>query len=616
MAPVTKRPLLSVLPHRVPDMHDSQPHQPSFEDLGTHLSEVTFCVVDLETTGGGRDSAITEIGAVKVRGGEIVGEFQTLVRPAGPIPPMIQVLTGITDQMVADAPALSQAMPPFAEFANGCVLVAHNAPFDVGFIQRAHQELGMQWHRPTVVDTVTLARQVLLKEEVRNCKLATLAAHFNATTVPNHRALSDARATVDVLHGLLERVGSLGVTTLEDLGELTARVSPDRRAKRVWAKEAPEGPGVYWFLHDGPDADGRPRSEVLYVGKSNNLRTRVRNYFSASEQRGRIHEMVRVATGVKFLRCSTHLEAEVRELRMIAAHAPRYNRRSRNQKKLVWLKLTDEAFPRLSVVRKVTDEGTFWGPFPSTDAAQEAANSIYETYPLRQCGGRLSARKPSQSCALAEMGRCLAPCELGDGAQRYPDVVDEVRNAWASDVRPVLRSVRDRLGRLVTEERFEEASALTERLKAFYRTSVRHHRIRSLASCREIVAAAPEGTGWAIHVVRFGKLAGATTAATNQVREVAGQLVGVSETVLPPAGGIPAGSVEEAERIAAWLECDGVRLLSVDGEWSWPLHAGLEPEALTAELIGRRAPGVDLAFPPEFADYGRRRRRVRTGSPT
>lgn len=595
-----------------------QLQQPSFEDLGTHLSQVTFCVVDLETTGGGRESSITEIGAVKVSGGQILGEFQTLVRPSAPIPPMIQVLTGITNQMVADAPTLAQAMPPFAEFAAGCVLVAHNAPFDVGFIQRAHQELGMPWKRPVVIDTVPLARQVLLKEEVRNCKLSTLAAHFNATTVPNHRALSDARATVDVLHGLLERVGNLGVNTLEDLGELTSRVSPDRRAKRVWAKDAPEGPGVYWFVHEGPDADGRARTEVLYVGKSNNLRNRVRSYFSAAEQRGRIHEMVRVATGVRFLRCSTHLEAEVRELRMIASHSPRYNRRSRNQGKLLWLKLTNEAFPRLSVVRRVSDDGTFWGPFPSTEAAQEAAMAIHETFPLRQCNTRLSARRPSQSCALGEMGRCMAPCELGEGAARYGEVVEEVRRAWSADVRPVLRSVRERLGRLVSEERFEEAATVTERLKAFYKTSVRYHRVRSVAACREIVAAAPEGLGWAIHVVRHGKLAGATTAPTREVRETAEALGRVAETVLPPAGGIPAGSVEEAERIAAWLESPGVRLLSIDGEWSWPLHAGLAPEALTAELTGRRAPVLDLAFPPELAgdERGSRRGRLRTGSPT
>lgn len=144
--------------------------QPSFEDLGTPLSGVTFCVVDLETTGGGSESSITEIGAVKVRGGEILGEFQTLVRPSHPIPALIQTLTGITERMVADAPSLPQALAPFMEFAAGCVLVAHNAGFDIGFLRRAHEELGIDWPRPGVVDTVRLARCTLLSGEVPNCK--------------------------------------------------------------------------------------------------------------------------------------------------------------------------------------------------------------------------------------------------------------------------------------------------------------------------------------------------------------------------------------------------------------------------------------------------------------
>lgn len=577
--------------------------QPSFEDLGTHLSQVTFCVVDLETTGGGRDCSITEIGAVKVAGGEVIGEFQTLVRPETPIPPMIQVLTGITNQMVATAPQIDVALPSFANFAAGCVLVAHNAGFDVGFLRRAHEELGLPWPRPAVIDTVALARQALLKEEVRNCKLATLAAHFNATTVPNHRALSDARATVDVLHGLLERVGNLGVRTLEDLTEFLARVSPDRRAKRVWADAAPERPGVYWFHHDGHDADGTARREVLYVGKSTNLRRRVRSYFSAAEQRSRIHEMVRVASGVQFLPCATDLEAEVRELRMIASHSPRYNRRSKNQTRLLWLKLTNEPFPRLSVVRKVADDGCFyWGPFPSADAAQEAAMVLQETYGLRQCTARLSARTPSSACALAEMGRCSAPCELGPGADLYPEVVERVRQAWASDARPVLRSVRQRLVRLVKEERFEEAGSITGRLRSFYRTSLRHHRIHSIARCPEIVAAAPAGAGWAIHVIRYGRLAGAAVAATAEVRASAQHLVSVAETVLRPPAGTPAGSVEEVERIAAWLESPGVRLLSTEGEWAWPLHAGLEESQLATQLLGEGHSGaeVDLVFAPEL----------------
>ncbi len=283
--------------------------QPSFDELGVPLADVTFVVVDLETTGGAADSEITEVGAVKVRGGQVLGEFQTLVRPSAPIPPMIQVLTGITNQMVADAPPVSVVLPAFAEFATDAVIVAHNARFDTGFLRRGYERLGLTWPRPTVIDTVALARCALLRDEVPNCKLSTLARHFRAGTEPNHRALSDARATVDVLHGLLERVGNLGVGSLEDLIEFTAQVSPDRRAKRVWASEAPECAGVYYFVSDAADAAGPPRREVLYVGKSSNLRRRVRSYFSAAEKRGRIHEMVRVATGVEFVPCATGLEA-------------------------------------------------------------------------------------------------------------------------------------------------------------------------------------------------------------------------------------------------------------------------------------------------------------------
>lgn len=573
--------------------------QPSFDELGTHLSQVTFCVVDLETTGGGKDSSITEIGAVKVRGGEILGEFQTLVRPTSPIPPMIQVLTGITNQMVASAPDLTDALPRFATFSAGCVLVAHNAPFDVGFLRRGHEELHMAWPRPHVVDTVQVARQVLPADEVRNCKLSTLSAYFRATTVPNHRALSDARATVDVLHGLLERVGNLGVHTLEDLSEMTARVSPDRRAKRGWAVSAPEAPGVYWFEHTAADVDGKPRTEKLYVGKSNNLRRRVRGYFSASEKRSRIHEMVRVATGVQFLECATALEAEVRELRMIASHSPRYNRRSKNQHRLIWLKLTKEAFPRLSAVRRITDEtARHWGPFSSMESAQEAVLVLQESFRLRQCTTRLSARTPSSDCALAEMGRCSAPCLLGDGVTEHAAAVEEVYRAWDSDARAVLRSARPRLTKLVAAERFEEAGVLTSRLQAFHHTSVRHHRVRSIANCRQLVGAAPVAGGWEIHVFRYGKLAAASFARTSAVQSVAADAVAAAETVLRPPPGTPAGTWEEAERLAAWLELPGVRLLDTDGEWAWPLNAGLPPDRLASELLGdaQSPPLLDLQF--------------------
>ena len=120
--------------------------QPSFDDLGRNLIDTTFVVLDLETTGGSpKDCAITEIGAVKVRGGEVIGEFQTLINPGGPIPAFITVLTGITDAMVISAPPIGEALFSLYEFLGSpeeTVLVAHNAPFDVGFLKAASEKLG------------------------------------------------------------------------------------------------------------------------------------------------------------------------------------------------------------------------------------------------------------------------------------------------------------------------------------------------------------------------------------------------------------------------------------------------------------------------------------------
>lgn len=567
--------------------------QPSFADVGQYLAETTFCVVDLETTGGSKQDRITEIGAVKVQGGAIVGEFQTLVRPEMEIPAMIQVLTGITNDMVRHAPGLVETIGAFHTFSAGCVMVAHNARFDMGFLRRAHQEIGLEWRSPTVIDTVALARHVVMPEEVRNYKLATLAAHFHATTIPNHRALSDARATVDVLHALLERVGNLGVQTVEDLQEMLSNVTPERRAKRTWAQAVPDRPGVYWFVHDGTDALGKPAREVLYVGKSVNLKRRVRSYFSAAEQRKRIHEMVTVSTGVEFTPCATDLESEVRELRMIASHAPRYNRRSRNQAKLHWLKLTNEPFPRISMVRRVLDDGAaYWGPFTRADAAREATMLLQATFGIRQCNTRLSRRTPSASCAMAEMGRCSAPCELGDGVEPYLESVERLRSAWFSDVRPVLRSARQRLQHLIQQERFEEAGDVTARLEAFHRASVRFHRVRSLARCPEIIAAAPERAGWAVHVIRHGRLSASAHCSTRQVRAVADEIRLTAETMLPPLDGMPAGSFEEAERVAAWMETPGLRLLAATGDWAWPLHAAVTDKELPTEFVGELQRGA------------------------
>jgi DNA polymerase-3 subunit epsilon len=569
--------------------------QASFDDLGTPLSDLTYCVVDLETTGGAETDRITEIGAVKVRAGEVLGEFQTLVNPRTHVPPLIAVLTGITNSMVAGAPTLREVLPAFLAFAQGTVVVAHNAPFDTGFLRRACEALGYPYPRWPVLDTATLARVILLRDEVPNCKLGTLARHFRTTVTPNHRALTDAQATVDVLHGLMERVGNLGVHTLEDLQEFSRQVSPQRRSKRTWAAGLPETAGVYLFVAENEAGPGSPGGEaqrhVLYVGKSKNLRARVRTYFTAAEKRRRMDEMVRLATGVETIPCQTQLEADVLELRLIAAHAPRYNRRSKFPDRLSWVKITTEVFPRLSIVTGVRDDGaSYFGPFPRRQAAEDVVLAIYDGFPLRQCTVRLSPTRPVAACALAGMGRCCAPCDGSVGPEEYSALVERVRAALCTDARPAVSAVSARLSRLVGERRYEEAETIRRRLDTLARTARRFHRVSSLAACPEIVAARREGAGWDIHVIRYGRLASTGVAGPHDVPQaVARETVATAETVRPAPAPLPAAGIEETEQIADWLEQPGVRLMHIEGDWAWPLHAVLDHETLVQHALGGAA---------------------------
>ncbi len=542
--------------------------QRTFDELGRPLHDITFTVVDLETTGGSAQagSRITEIGAVKVRGGEVLGEFQTLVNPHTEIPAFIAVLTGITNSMVASSPPIDSALPAFLEFARGTVLVAHNAPFDVGFLQHFADELGHPWPAFEVLDTVKLARRVISRDEAPNCKLSSLASLFRSATTPNHRALSDARATVDVLHGLMERLGGQGVQTLEELQTYSARVDPAQRRKRHLAEPLPHAPGVYLFRDD--------RAQVLYIGTSRDVRSRVRSYFTASETRTRMSEMVRLAARVDAVECATPLEARVRELRLIAQHKPRYNKRSRFPEKTHFVKLTREPWPRLSLVRKVLDDGAdYLGPFASKRTAERCLAALHDAFPVRQCTDRFGLSPERAACALGEMGRCLSPCDGSVDQEGYAAVVGQLRHALLHNPDQVVEAIHQRMERYVAEERFEEASVHRDRLASFLRAASRTQRLSTLARCPELIAARREEDGrWAVHVVRHGRLAAAGVIPPGVDAHCwVEQLRAEAETVFAGPGPVPAASAEETESILRWLESGGIRLVDVEGEWTCPM---------------------------------------------
>jgi DNA polymerase-3 subunit epsilon len=534
---------------------------------GAALFDVTFVVLDLETTGGAPDgNGITEVGAVKVRGGEVLGEFATLVNPGGPIPPFITVLTGITESMVLPAPPIAEVLPPLLEFLGDAVFVAHNAQFDTGFLKAACALHGQVWPGPRVVDTVALARRVLFDDEVPNHRLATLSMHFRTRHRPTHRALDDARATVDVLHALIGRLGSHKVYDLDDMIAFATAISPAQRRKRYLADGLPDAPGVYVFR----DGQGR----ALYVGKSTSIATRVRSYFTASETRKRISEMIHIAERVEAIVCAHSLEAEVLELRLIAAQQPPYNRRSKHQERAVWLKLTTDPYPRLSLVATVrNDAATYLGPFPSRRGAQLAADAVYDALPLRQCTRPLSPRRATSTCALADLGRCAAPCDLRvtpaeytrQAAQPFVEIV-------TGDPATVVDRLMARIDKLASAHRYEDASRVRGRLAALLRAALRIQRLTALTRLEEVVAARPDPAGgWELAVVRHGRLVAAgRSGPTTHPRTTLQTLLATAENVPRRPGPTPCASAEETERILAWLELPEVRLVECPQGWAYP----------------------------------------------
>lgn len=511
--------------------------QYSFDDLEPALATVTFVVVDLETTGGSAErDAITEIGAVKVRGGEVIGEFATLVDPRQPIPPQIVMLTSITDAMVRDAPTIEAVLPAFLEFCRGSVLVAHNARFDIGFLKAAAARVGTGWPAHQVVDTVRLARAVLPRSEVPSVRLGVLAALFGARTSPNHRALADARATVDVLHALLERLGPLGVTTVPDLLSAHRAVDPARRRKRHLADHLPAAPGVYLFRA----AD----DEVLYIGTSTNLRTRVRSYFTAAETRGSMATMVQLAARVDHVVCATALEAHIREQRLIAAHRPRYNRRSKNPERAYYLELSGAGPRRIrSVAAAKVGAGPRLGPFTSQRLARQIAD-------------------------LLTSAAALTPPD-GAGAE-------ELAALWAGESDLLLGALRERMARLAEAGIYDAAAHRRDELATLVDALDRGQRFGSFCRLGEIITANPDGAGgWELAVIRRGRLvsAGCAVRGADPMR-IVDMLADTAETLPDGAAARPsAASAEESLTLLSFVERPEVRLVRVSEPWASPARA-------------------------------------------
>jgi DNA polymerase-3 subunit epsilon len=354
-------------------------------------------------------------------------------------------------------------------------------------------------------------------------RLSVLAAALGARVTPNHRALADARATVDVLHALIERLGPLGIETLTELTGAQRRVDPARRRKRHLADQVPAAPGVYLF-RSADDA-------VLYVGTSGNLRSRVRSYFTAAETRGRVKDMVLQAERVDYVVCATRLEAAVREQRLILAHQPPYNRRSKRPARTYWLRI---------------------GPAPSHRTT-------------------LSGTHPGSDRA------CLGPLSSRSAGRLVADAIRSVRGAEdvaCGRVPDFMERLRARMETMAAEGHYAAAAQARDQLATVIRELERSERLAAFTSIAELITAAPDGEGgWEITVIRRGRLVAAGVARRGiDPMPVVASLVASAETVPPEfAGGVPAAPTEESATSLAAAEQPGVRIVRSTSGWALPV---------------------------------------------
>ena len=517
------------------------------------LSCVAFTVVDLETTGSTPGYAkITEIGAVRIEGGAQAATFSQLVNPGMPIPGFITGITGISQQMVADAPPIHEVLPRFVEFSSGSVLVAHNARFDFAFLD---YELGMlqrrTFPRPTL-DTMRLARRLMPHSRA---SLAHLSERFDTQVRPNHRALRDAQATAEILLILLAMVQEHGLTTLEEVARFCEPSARRNYHKIVLTEALPQTPGVYVMKDD----HGLP----LYIGKAECLRRRTRDHFLQKQAYG-ARQALELLHHIEVIETGSEFEALLLETQLIAQHKPPYNEHGTRVQSYHYVKLTHEEFPRLyATPNRLQDGALYAGPFRKAALARRLVDCLTSAYPLRTCvrmprvaterraGDASRAERP---CQRRQLGLCLAPC-AGALNGEYARVIEKVREVLRGERRQLDAELEHRQAELVEQLAFEQAARVQE------------HRELLASATRSVRRLCDAAASWAVlayparqaDVVNLWGVAGGSIVVQDQVQPKrlteADALAFVTRVYRaePPRPPLPPSAVDEILLIGSWL---------------------------------------------------------------
>jgi DNA polymerase III subunit epsilon len=458
------------------------------------LDEIEYVVLDTETTGLRPGShRVIEIAGVRIRGGEALGSFQTLLNPGTRLPSFIVQFTGINQEMVNTAPKAAEIFPDFLSFIDGAILVGHNVGFDLGFLSYEARLLGLDFPIDGL-DTIPLARRFL--PALRRFKLDSVADHLKIATANRHRALGDARVTAAVFIKLLALAQEQGIQTLGHLrrrlqlpvawnGDITqaatkkqieqlradGRVSNQLTSVRptgtlflnpAWKRDFPALPGVYLMK----DAN----QQVIYVGKAKCLKDRLASYYN--QPLGYTRKMDGLLQNVKEIETrvlGSELEALLVESQLIKELQPAYNVQLRNYELYPFIKIDiHHPFPRVYATREVAADGArYFGPFRSRRIVDVTIELIQKVFPVRTCIRSLPPlAKPSEPCLRLHLDRCSGPCQGNADAEAYSKIIEQVCAFLGGEREDLMDKLRRQMLEASQQLNFERAAWLRDTIRS------------------------------------------------------------------------------------------------------------------------------------------------------
>jgi len=527
------------------------------------ITDTTFVVVDVETTGMSPwKNRITELAMVKVQDGDIVDEFSTLINPQQFIPPYITEFTGITNEMVFNAPKASDVMPKFLRFLGDAVLVAHNANFDVKFLNATLQRSGHPTLSNRTLCTCRLARRLLL--HLDNKSLDYVAEHLGIDIQQRHRALGDAYATAQIFLRFLNRLSD--EFEIEEFNELLSfQYKPISQFKRLprnvlklkdTIKGLPEEPGVY-FLYD-------KQGSIIYIGKAKNLKDRVSSYFYHNTGHSeKVRELIKNVHSITYLTTGSELSALLLESKLIKEHRPHYNTLIKRYKRYPFIKIDVQSnFPRIGWSYDVEADGAeYFGPFNNRRSVESVVDIVNRLFLLRECEEELRPDEKFSPCIYYQIKRCGAPCAKLQTVEEYREEVDRVRKFITGKHQEEIAKLENAMQRRADTLRFEEAAELRDRIRDLKRIISRQQIIMKAIKDHNLIIMIPsKRTAVELFFIRSGRLKFQTL--TDQSNYDEGELMSHVQDIYFNSQEKPMGSTGSSHASCRKEELDEMKIIS------------------------------------------------------